>query len=189
MNTYHALGRQTKVTDREVQFLTTVISAIPPAFYPTASSRLEGHPTLRSPEQLRLHRALEELGGGKAIDEFNDAAWLTNSSVTEPILITTNGTSLAGFGRWRLAVFERRREIHCADYPLSEDESLTVHTHAPSNPARLECVCLHLLGADTGALFSLDNMRAGGKYKGWAHSRLRSRLAGARSVVHGIHRR
>ena len=70
-------------------------------------SRAEGRPVVRSPEQLRLHRALEELGWIGVIDEFNDAARLTNPSVTEPILITTNGTILAGFGRWRLAVFER----------------------------------------------------------------------------------
>ena len=39
-------------------------------------------------------------------------------------MITTSGTILAGFGRWRLAVFEGRREIHCIEYPLGEDESL-----------------------------------------------------------------
>ena len=68
--------------------------------------------------------ALEELGWIGVIDEFNDAARLTNPSVTEPILITTNGTILAGFGRWRLAVFDGRHEIHCIEYPLSEDEAL-----------------------------------------------------------------
>src|SRR5664279_4600357 len=83
-------------------------------------SRLEGRPVVRFPEQLRLHRALEEIGWTGVIDEFNDAARLTNPSVTEPILITTNGTILAGFGRWRLAVFERKHEIHCIEYLLSD---------------------------------------------------------------------
>src|ERR1039458_10633438 len=102
-----------------------VPSGVPPqSFNPTAVSRLEGSPVVRSPEQLRLHHALEELGWTGAIDEFNDAARLTNSSITEPILITTNGTILAGFGRWRLSAFERRHEIHCIEYPLSENESL-----------------------------------------------------------------
>ena len=41
-------------------------------------SRLEGRPVVRSPEQLRLHRALEEVGWTGVIDEFNDAARLTN---------------------------------------------------------------------------------------------------------------
>ena len=45
---------------------------------PTAMSRLEGRPVVRSPEQLRLHRALEELGWTGVIDEFNDAARLTD---------------------------------------------------------------------------------------------------------------
>jgi hypothetical protein len=94
------------------------------SFNPTAMSRLEGHPVVRFPEQLRRHRALEGLGWTGAIDEFNNAARLTNPSVTEPILITANGTILAGFGRWRLALFEGKRELNCIEYPLSEDESL-----------------------------------------------------------------
>ena len=101
-----------------------VISAVSPTFNPTVMRRPEGRAVVRFPEQLRLHRALEELGWTSAIDEFNNAARLTNQSVTEPILITTNGTILAGFGRWRLAVFEGRHEINCIEYPLSEDESL-----------------------------------------------------------------
>jgi hypothetical protein len=102
-----------------------VISAVPPQpLNPTAMNRLEGRPVVRSAEQLRLHRALEELGWTGVIDEFNDAARLPNPSVPEPILITTNGTILAGFGRWRSAVFEARHELNCIEYQLSEDESL-----------------------------------------------------------------
>jgi hypothetical protein len=38
------------------------ISAAPPqSFNPTAMSRVEGHPVVCSPAQLRLHRALDEL--------------------------------------------------------------------------------------------------------------------------------
>jgi hypothetical protein len=96
----------------------------PQSLNPTAMSRLAGHPVVRLPEQLRLHRAVEELGLTGAIDEFNNVARLRNQSLPEPILITTNGTILTGFGLWRLAVFERRHEIHCIEYPLGEDESL-----------------------------------------------------------------
>jgi len=40
-----------------------VISAVPPqSVKPTAMSPLEGRPVVRSPEQLRLHPALEEIG-------------------------------------------------------------------------------------------------------------------------------
>jgi hypothetical protein len=102
-----------------------VIPAVPPqSFNPTVMSRVEGRPVVRPPGQLRLHRALEELDWIGVIDEFNDVARLTNPSVSEPILITTNGTILAGFGSWRSAVLDRRQEINCIEYPLSEDQSL-----------------------------------------------------------------
>jgi hypothetical protein len=150
-----------------------VISAVPPqSFNPTAMNRLEGRPVVRSPEQLRLHRALEELGWTGVIDEFNDAARLTNPSVTEPILITTNETILAGFGRWRLAVFERRHEIHCIEYPLSEDESLQfILTHHQTRCGWNAFVRIRLALTLEPNLQqrALDNMRAGGKYKGSAN--------------------
>jgi hypothetical protein len=104
-----------------------VSAAAQPSFNPTAMSRLEGRPVVRFPEQLRQHRALEVLGwtgATGAIDEFNNVARLKNQSVPEPILITTNGTILAGFGLWRLATLEGREEINCIEYPLGEDESL-----------------------------------------------------------------
>ena len=142
------------------------------SFNPTAMSRLEGHPVVRFPEQLRLHRALEELGWTGAIDEFNNAARLTNQSVTEPILITTNGTILAGFGRWRLALFEGKREINCIEYPLSEDESLQfILTHHQSRRGWNDFVRIRLALTLEPSLQqrALDNMRAGGKYKGLAN--------------------
>ncbi len=170
----------------------TAISAVPPqSVNPTAMSRLEGHPVVRSPEQLRLHRALEELGWTGVIDEFNDAARLTKPSVTEPILITTNGTILAGFGRWRLAVFERRPEIHCIEYPLSEDEALQfILTHHQTRCGWNAFVRIRL-ALTLEPYFqkrALDNMRAGGKYKGWAnlpeaqHIEVRQEIARAAGV-------
>jgi len=84
--------------------------------------RLEGRAVTCVPEQLRLHQALDELGWTSA-DELNDDARLKDQLVPEPILITMGGTILAGFGRWRLALFERRREIHCIEYHLSADEA------------------------------------------------------------------
>jgi hypothetical protein len=130
---------------------------------------LEGSPVVRSPEQLRLHHALEELGWTGAIDEFNDAARLTNPSVTEPILITTNGTILAGFGRWRSAVFDGRHAINCIEYPLSEDEALQfiISHHQPHRG--WNAFIRILLALKLEPYFqkkALDNMRAGGKYKG-----------------------
>src|ERR1019366_7947350 len=83
--------------------------------------RASGH---SFPGQLQLHCALDELGWTGVIDEFNAANRLKEQSVPEPILITTNGTVLAGFGRWRSALFDDLHEINCIEYPLTENEAL-----------------------------------------------------------------
>jgi hypothetical protein len=150
-----------------------VISAVPPqSFNPTAMSRVEGRPAVRSLEQLRLHRALEELGWTGVIDEFNDAVRLTNPFVTEPILITTNGTILAGFGRWRAAVFDGRPEINCIEYPINEDESLPfILTHHQTRCGWNDFVRIRLALTLKPSFQrrALDNMRAGGRSKGLAN--------------------
>jgi hypothetical protein len=131
--------------------------------------RLEGRPVVRLLGQLRLHPALDELDWTGMIDELNDAARLKEWSVLEPILITTNGVILAGFGRWRLAMAEGRQEIHCIEYPLREDESLPfILTH--HRPRRGCNAFVRIRLALTLEPYlqqkALDNMRAGGKYKG-----------------------
>jgi hypothetical protein len=149
------------------------ISVVPPqSFNPTAMSRLEGRPVVRSPGQLRLHRALEEVGCTCVIAELNEAARLRHQSLTEPILITTDGTILSGFERWRSVVFDGRPEINCIEYPLSEDESLrfilTYHqTRRGWNDFVRICLALKLeLHFQQRAR---DNMSAGGKCKGSAN--------------------
>jgi hypothetical protein len=149
-----------------------VIASVPSPFNPTAMSRSEGRPVVRLPRQLRLHRALDELGWTGAMDELNEAARLKNQSVSEPILITTNGTILAGFGHWRLAVFDRRHEISCIEYQLSEDDALQfILTHHQTRHGWNAFVrtCLALTRKPFFQKRALDNMRAGGKYKGWAN--------------------
>jgi hypothetical protein len=146
-----------------------VIAAVPPqSFNPTVMSPLEGHAVVRSPEHLRLHRALGEIGWTGVIDEFNDAARLTNSPVTEPLLITTNGTILAGFGRWRVAVCQHKHEIHCIEYPLSADESLRfILTHHQTRCGWNAFVRIRLALTLEPNLQqrALENKRTGGKYK------------------------
>jgi len=127
---------------------------------------------MRSPEQLRLHPALEELGWKGAMNEFNAATRLKNHIVPEPVFITTTGTILAGFGRWRLALVEGRREIECIEYPLGEEESLQFilrhhQTRRGWNP--FFRICLALTQEPFLQRRALDNMRAGGKYKGSAN--------------------
>jgi hypothetical protein len=150
-----------------------VISAVSPqSFDPTAIRRLEGRPLVCSPEELRLHPALQEIGWTGVIDEFNHAARLKDQSVTEPILITTNKTILAGIGRWRSAVFECRHEIDCFEYPLSEDEALLFiisHYQPYRGWNAFVRIRLALKLKPYFQQKALGNMRAGGKYKGSAN--------------------
>ncbi len=127
---------------------------------------------IRFPEQLRLHRALDELGWAGAIDDFNDAARVKNQSATKPIFITTNGTILAGFGRWKLAVLGGEKEIPCIEYSLSEDEALKfILRHHQPNRGWNSFVRIRLaLNLEPHLRQkALENMRVGGKYKGSAN--------------------
>ena len=144
--------------------------AVPPqSFNPTAMSRVEWLAVVRSPEQLQLHPAMKELGWTGVIDELNDAARLKDHSVPEQVLITTNGTILAGFGHWRLAMLEGWHEINCIEYPLSEDEALQfILTHHQTRCGWNDFVRIRLALTLEPSLqqTALDNMRAGGKFKG-----------------------
>jgi hypothetical protein len=147
-------------------------STVPPNFNLTATSTLEGCPVRRSPKELHLHRALNELGGMGLIHELNRAAQWKDQSVLEPLFITTNGTILAGFGRWRLALFEGRDEINCIEYPLSEDEALQfiISHHRPKRGWNAFIrIRLALTLEPNLQQRALENMRAGGKYKGLAN--------------------
>jgi hypothetical protein len=138
-----------------------------------------------------MHHVLEEVGGVPMISELNEAARLGNQSVIEPILITTNGTILAGFGHWWLALFERRPQIHCIEYPLSQEDSLQFIL----NHHKTRCgwnafirIRLALTLESTLQQKALDNMRAGGKFKGSAklpeaqHIDVRQEIARAAGV-------
>ena len=132
-------------------------------------SRSQGRPVIRSLGQLRLHCALDELGWTGVIDEFNAANRLKEQSVPEPILITTNGTILAGFGRWRSALFDDLHEINCIEYPLTENEALQyiISHHQPQRGWNdFVRICLALTLESYFQQKAFDNMRAGGKHKG-----------------------
>ena len=127
---------------------------------------------VRSPQQLRLHRALEELGWTGMINELNEATQQTSTFVPEPILITTDGTILAGFGRWQLAVFEGRPEIPCIEFALHEDQVLPfILTRHQIRQGWNDFVRIRLALTMKSSLRekALENMRAGGKYKGSAN--------------------
>jgi hypothetical protein len=166
----------------------------------------EGDPVLRRPEALRMHPALEELVVIDDLCEFNEAAESKDEPDAAPLLITTDGIILAGFGRWRLAILKGEQEIACMEYPFSEDESLRfiLKHHQPRrgwNPFTRIRVALRLeVRLQQKAL---DNMRTGGRYKGLAnlpeaqHIDVREAIAqiagvGARNVTavkdHSSHR-
>ncbi|MGA2370788.1 MAG: hypothetical protein ACLPPV_16185 [Candidatus Korobacteraceae bacterium] len=169
-----------------------VISAVQPqSSNPTRINRLEGRPVVRSPENLKLHRALEELDLIDVVEELNDAARLKDQSAAEPILITTNGTVLAGLGRWRFALFDRIHEIPCIEYQLSEDESLQFMLSHHQTRRGWNAFFRIRLALTLEPYFqqrALENMRAGGKYKGLAnlpeaqHIDVRQEIAGAAGV-------
>ena len=149
-----------------------VISAVPAAALNATAISREGRPVVRSPEQLRLHRALSDLGWAGIICELNEAAWLTSASIALPILITTSGTILAGIGGWQSAVHDGRHEINCIEYPLSEEEALQfIISHHQPQPGWNAFVrtCLALKLEPYFRERALDHMRAGGKYKGSAN--------------------
>ena len=87
------------------------------------------------------------------------------------MIIAENGTLLAGFGRWRAALLEHRDEIPCIEYPFDENESLQfiLAHHQPLrswNAFIRTSIALNLLPHFQQK--ALENMRAGGKYKGSA---------------------
>jgi hypothetical protein len=111
-------------------------------------------------------------------------------------MITSEGIVLSGLGRWRSAVLHGESEIQCIEYALGEEESLQfilIH-HKPQrgwNPFVRTRLALNLESRFQRR--ALDNMRAGGKYKGSAklpnphHINVRLQIAeiagvGARNV-------
>jgi hypothetical protein len=132
----------------------------------------DGRPVVRSPEQLRLHGALAELGLTGIIQDLNDSSLLKDQSMPEPILVTTSGTILAGFGRWRSALFDIRHEIHCIEYALSDDQALKFILRHHQSRRGWNAFIRIRLALKLESHFqqkALDNMRAGGKYKGSAN--------------------
>lgn len=170
----------------------------PSAFNPIELKPFQPRPVVRGPGQLRLHPAMEELGWKGLVDELNGAARLRGQSGPELIFITTSGTILAGFGRWQLALLEQRDQVHCIEYSLDENESLSyiLAHHQPSrNWNAFVRIRLALTLTPYFQLKALNNMRIGGKHKGLAnlpkadHIDVRQEIArvagvGSRNVGH-----
>jgi len=149
-------------------------------------SRSEWRPVVRSPEQLRLHPAMKELGWAGVIDEFNDAMRLKDHSVPEQVLITTKGTILAGFGDWRLAMLEGRHEINCIEYSLGDDKALQfiISHHQPQRGWNaFILIRLTLTLEPYLQQKALENMRAGASTRVWQVCRKLNILMCARRLL------
>jgi hypothetical protein len=164
----------TEITPRVLSELSVARSQnvlAPPQPVP-AINRAEGRPVVRSLKELHLHPALERLGWAGLVEEFNDAFRPASHSIRDPILIATDGTILAGFGRWQLAMFERMPEIYCIEHSLSADDSLAfILTHHQTQRGWNAFVRIRLALTLKPSLqqAALYNMRFGGKYKGLAN--------------------
>jgi hypothetical protein len=150
--------------------LAETASAVARPFELFTSSPPNARPVVRSPEQLHLHKALDEVGWN-GVMELTEAI-PANDTPAEPVIITASGIILAGFGRWRLAVFECRQEIQCIEYLLNEEESLQfILRYHQCRRGWNAFVRIRLALTQQPLLKqrALDNMRAGGKYKGSAN--------------------
>lgn len=131
---------------------------------------VQGHPVVRSPEDLHLHPALLELDGMDVAGELNEAERVRHHATT-PILITSDGTVLSGFGRWRSALLHGEREIPCIEYALGEEDSLQfiLNCHKPKRGWNsFVRTRLALTQEPYLRRKAIDNMRAGGRHKGSA---------------------
>ena len=158
---------------------------------PVAISREAGRAVSRSPKDLHLHPALEKIGWAGLVGELNEAAGPAGHPINDPILIAKDGTVLAGFGRWRMAVFEQISEIYCIEHSLAADDSLMfilAHHQTQRGWNAFVRIRLALTLKPSLQQAALDNMRCGGKYKGLAnlpearHLDVRQRVADVAGV-------
>jgi len=131
---------------------------------------MQGRPVVRSPEGLHLHPALLELDSMDVAVELNEAERVRHHP-TAPILISSDGTVLSGFGRWRSALLHGEREIQCIEYALEEEDSLPfiLSYHKPKRGWNsFVRTRVALTQEPYLRRKAIDNMRAGGRHKGSA---------------------
>jgi hypothetical protein len=133
-----------------------------------------------------MHPALVELDLIDVVDELNEAARFKDHSAAQPIFITTNGIILGSFGRWRSALLEGRHEVHCIEYPIGEEEAIQfILIQCKPRRGWNAFVRIQLALTLEPALQqrALDNMRAGGRYKGLANLPEAQRLDVRREIA------
>lgn len=125
---------------------------------------------VHSPADLHLHPALLELDGLDGVDRVNEVDRASHHATT-PILVSSQGTILSGFGRWRSALLHGEPEVQCIEYELGQEDALqfilTNHNSQRGWNAFIR-TCLALTLEPHFQRGARDNMRDGGKYKGSA---------------------
>jgi hypothetical protein len=137
-----------------------------------ASNSFIARSAIRNTKDLRPHPALVDLGFADFIEELNEAALLENEVLPDAILVTPDGTILAGFGRWRLALLQNIPQVQCIEYAINATESLQFilrlhNTHRGWNA--FVRIRLALTLEPDFQRRAVENMRAGGRYKGSAN--------------------
>jgi hypothetical protein len=131
-----------------------------------------GQTVMRSPQELRIHPALEDTGFCAFLPELQEAARCQDMRMpAQPVLATESGLILAGFGRWRLAVSRRVSGIECLEYTLTDDDALQFMLNLQKSGNRWNAfirIRLALRLEPTLQQRALGNMQIGGRYKGSA---------------------
>ncbi len=119
-----------------------------------------------------MHPALDELGLHNAAPELNQAAKSDASSIAvEPVLITTAGILLGGFGQWQLALLENTEQVNCIEYPLDEEQALLfilAHHRVRNGWSAFVRIEVALRLEPSFQRDAMANQQFGGKHKGSA---------------------
>jgi len=136
---------------------------------PTATRLLQERRITGSPNELRLHRAFEEVDFKVFVDDISRAARMRDLCLPGLILATPKGTILAGIGHWWFAVCEGRADISWIEHPMDEADALQFilsHYQRSCGVNDFLRIRLALTHESCFAQKAHENMRAGGKHKG-----------------------
>lgn len=131
----------------------------------------EGNVTAESHRvgSLRYHRAWPELG----LENLPVRGSLKSSGPTEPLSISTSGIVIKGFDQFKTLRNWPDKEIQCLIYPFDDNQALhwIIQQSQPQDgysPYARILLAIELLG-DSITQTARENMRLGGKYKGFAN--------------------
>jgi hypothetical protein len=131
----------------------------------TTATWVQAENVQRSPQSLNIHPALQAMSGLTLMPEADNWEQLSK----EPIFITSTGLVLAGFGRFQIALAQNEAELTCVQIELSLDDALIfiLRHHQPRRGWNAFIRIRVALNLESGLKErALENMRAGGRFKG-----------------------